>query len=107
MHEVVEKGVFKGIKLHEEGLDLYIIQYADDAIYLGDTFKKNTPNLLRILTCFHAASGLKINLQKCKGFGVGVNSLEIAGMVQWLGYEGSCFPFEYLGMSVGDACPVL
>ena len=40
------------------------LHYADDAIFLGEWNDYNLGNLMKILKCFHQASGLNINWNK-------------------------------------------
>lgn len=61
----------------------------------------NTKNLARILRCFHAASGLKVNFNKSKVFGIGVSDEIISQSARILGCEAGSFPFQFLGVPVG------
>ncbi|GJS55576.1 RNA-directed DNA polymerase, eukaryota, reverse transcriptase zinc-binding domain protein [Tanacetum coccineum] len=69
------------------------LQFVDDALIMGECSLTNTMNLSRILTCFHLASGLKVNFNKSKLFGVGVTPLEV---------KPSQFPCIYLGIPIGS-----
>ncbi|GJR22568.1 hypothetical protein Tco_0971095 [Tanacetum coccineum] len=55
----------------------------------------------RILTCFHLASGLKVNFNKSKIFGIGVNVNELNSLASSLGCQPSQFPCTYLGLPIG------
>nr|GEY17621.1 RNA-directed DNA polymerase, eukaryota, nucleotide-binding alpha-beta plait domain protein [Tanacetum cinerariifolium] len=44
----------------------------DDAVFIGEWSIENLDNLLKILNCFHLASGLCINVNKSHVLGVGV-----------------------------------
>lgn len=68
---------------------------------MGDWTKNNIKNLARILRCFHIASGLKVNFNKSKVFGVGVSIQETTRWALPLGCEPSSLPFNYLGVPVG------
>nr|GFA11148.1 RNA-directed DNA polymerase, eukaryota, reverse transcriptase zinc-binding domain protein [Tanacetum cinerariifolium] len=48
------------------------LKQADDAVFLGEWSDENLDNLLKILRCFHLASGLRINIAKSHVLGVGV-----------------------------------
>ncbi|GJZ55143.1 hypothetical protein Tco_0610336 [Tanacetum coccineum] len=67
----------------------------------GEWFIVNAKNLSRILTCFHLASGLKVNFNKSKIFGIGVSYEELNGIASSLGCLASQFPCTYLGLPVG------
>ncbi|GKD98181.1 RNA-directed DNA polymerase, eukaryota, partial [Tanacetum coccineum] len=71
MLEAREKHIFQGIKLGESDVTASHLQFADDAIFLGEWSKQNVLNLIRILRCFQVASGLKVNLSKSRLIGVG------------------------------------
>lgn len=49
----------------------------------------NFSNLARILRCFHASSGLKVNFHKSKVFGIGVSKSEDAKCARILGCEAA------------------
>ncbi|KAL4585017.1 hypothetical protein LXL04_009630 [Taraxacum kok-saghyz] len=50
---------------------------------------------------FFIASGLKVNLNKSKVFGVGVEDADILNLANILGCEPGKFPFTYLGVPLG------
>ena len=50
--------------------------------------QKNVSNLARILRCFHVVSGLKLNFNKLKVFGIGADFEEVR---RWAGPLG-CAP---------------
>ena len=68
---------------------------------MGDWTKNNIKNLARILRCFHIASGLKVNSNKSKVFGVRASVQETARWALLLGCKPSSLPFNYLGVPVG------
>ncbi|GJT13183.1 putative ribonuclease H protein [Tanacetum coccineum] len=82
--EAVEKCIFKGIKVGSERVVVSHLQYADDTIFFGEWDKENAKNLMCILKCFERVSGLKVNLNKSRLYGVGVNSDEVSNMASWM-----------------------
>ncbi|XP_035837499.1 uncharacterized protein LOC118485469 [Helianthus annuus] len=58
---------------------------SDDAMIMGVWNKEKIASVIRILRCFHACSGLKINLSKSSLFGIGVSNEEVEEMVNWIG----------------------
>ncbi|KAI3520556.1 hypothetical protein L1887_10005 [Cichorium endivia] len=96
-----DKGLFKGVKLPRNGPTLTHLFYADDAIFVGEWDRTNLKNLARILKCFHIASGLKVNFNKSRVFGIGASEAEIANWANIFGCEVGSFPFTYLGVPVG------
>ncbi|KAI3750395.1 hypothetical protein L2E82_21030 [Cichorium intybus] len=96
-----EHDIFNGVKLPNNGPSVSHLFYADDALFIGEWSRSNVKNLARILRCFHAASGLKVNFSKSKVFGVGVSTNELNQYANILGCEVGHMPFKYLGVPVG------
>ncbi|KAI3517218.1 hypothetical protein L1887_16430 [Cichorium endivia] len=101
MKEVCEKGLFTGIKVPHEDVSISHLFYADDALFLGEWSLENIKNLARVLRCFHVVSGLKVNFNKSRVFGIGVDSQEVSRWASPLGCEPASLPFTYLGVPVG------
>ncbi|GKA93191.1 RNA-directed DNA polymerase, eukaryota, reverse transcriptase zinc-binding domain protein [Tanacetum coccineum] len=57
--EATNNNIFHGVKVGKDKINISHLQFADDALILGDWSLTNAKNLSRILTCFHLASGLK------------------------------------------------
>ncbi|GKA96280.1 putative RNA-directed DNA polymerase, eukaryota, reverse transcriptase zinc-binding domain protein [Tanacetum coccineum] len=64
--------IFRGAEVGIDKVPISHLQFADDALIIGEWSTFNVQNLSRILTCFHLASGLKVNFNKSKLFGLGV-----------------------------------
>ncbi|GKC99825.1 putative RNA-directed DNA polymerase, eukaryota, reverse transcriptase zinc-binding domain protein [Tanacetum coccineum] len=75
--EATNHNIFHGIKVGKDKLHISHLQFADDALILGEWSLTNATNLSRILTCFHLASGLKVNFNKSKLYGIGVSNLKL------------------------------
>lgn len=97
----VEKGIFKGINIPGNGPMISHLFYADDALFIGEWSWSNLKNLTRILRCFHASLGLKVNFFKSKVFGIGATSAETSNWANILGCEAGSLPFTYLGVPIG------
>ncbi|GJU86013.1 RNA-directed DNA polymerase, eukaryota, partial [Tanacetum coccineum] len=65
---------------------------------LGEWSDANLANLIKILKCFHLASGLKINVQKSQLMGVGVSEELIRHGASSIGCAVLTTPFRYLGV---------
>ncbi|GKC46974.1 RNA-directed DNA polymerase, eukaryota [Tanacetum coccineum] len=67
----ITDGFFNGLHINAS-MSLSYLFYADDAVFLREWSDENLDNLLKILRCFHLASGLRINIAKSHVLGVGV-----------------------------------
>ncbi|KAL4558591.1 hypothetical protein LXL04_036792 [Taraxacum kok-saghyz] len=101
MNSTSQHSLFQGVQIPNGGPILSHLFYADDALFVGDWANTNFSNLSRILRCFHAASGLKVNYHKTKVYGIGVSANEIINCSRTLGCDSAVLPFTYLGVPVG------
>ncbi|GJV60786.1 zf-CCHC domain-containing protein [Tanacetum coccineum] len=74
--EEMENGVFRGVKVGENNVTVYHLQYADDTIFFGEWNKYNAS--------------------------IGVDEMELNYMAGWMGCGVGDFPFTYLGIPVGE-----
>ncbi|GJS09472.1 retrotransposon protein, putative, ty1-copia subclass [Tanacetum coccineum] len=77
-----------------------IFSMLDDTIFFGEWDRDNAQNLMCILKCFEEASGLKVNLNKSRLYGVGVSSGEEEDMARHMCCSVGEFPFMYLGLQI-------
>nr|GFC84533.1 arginine repressor C-terminal-like domain-containing protein [Tanacetum cinerariifolium] len=75
--EACSKGVYKGVFLAEDGSNVSLLQYANDALFFGKWSRSNARNLILILKFFEEAPGLKVSLLKSILFGIGVDPDEV------------------------------
>ncbi|GJZ28976.1 hypothetical protein Tco_0573623 [Tanacetum coccineum] len=101
MQEVVQGGLFNGVKVGSDGIEVSHLQYAADTIFVGDWNRRNIISLMKLLKCFQMASGLKVNLNKSTLFGIGVEMEEVEGWATSLRCRPGALPFYYLGLPVG------
>nr|GFB54140.1 RNA-directed DNA polymerase, eukaryota [Tanacetum cinerariifolium] len=97
----VNDGIFKGLHIRGSTSISHLI-YADDAVFIGEWSDQNMDNLLKILRCFHLASGLSINVNKSHVLGVGVPLDIVQQGAARIGCGIINTPFKYLGVMVGD-----
>ncbi|GJS60049.1 hypothetical protein Tco_0654833 [Tanacetum coccineum] len=95
------KGLFRDIQLANNGANLSLIQYADDALFFGDWSRLNTKNLIYFLKFFESASSLKINISKSMLFGIGVPTDDVVFVASLLDCSRDSLPFIYPRLSVG------
>nr|GEY59417.1 RNA-directed DNA polymerase, eukaryota [Tanacetum cinerariifolium] len=98
---VVDVGLFKGVRLQGSLLISHLF-YADDTLVLGEWSDKNLEVIIHTLKCFHLASGLKINIQKCQLLGVGVPRPIMEKAARCIGCDVLQNQFRYLGVMVGE-----
>ncbi|GKB77058.1 putative RNA-directed DNA polymerase, eukaryota, reverse transcriptase zinc-binding domain protein [Tanacetum coccineum] len=101
--EACDKGVFKGVSLNGGETNISLLQYANDTLLFGDWSLSNIRNLIRILKCFHNASGLGVNLSKNCIYGVGVQQNEVEMFARITSCKAGSLPFIYLGLPVGKS----
>ncbi|GKE78547.1 putative RNA-directed DNA polymerase, eukaryota, reverse transcriptase zinc-binding domain protein [Tanacetum coccineum] len=94
-------GFYKGVRLSNSGLNVSLLQFADDALLFGEWSRLNASNLINILKCFEMRSGLKVNLDKSRIFRVGVPDNDVSSVASSLGCAHGILPFIYLGLPVG------
>ncbi|GJX54257.1 putative RNA-directed DNA polymerase, eukaryota, reverse transcriptase zinc-binding domain protein [Tanacetum coccineum] len=99
--EATNKNIFRGIKVGKDKIHISHLQFVDDALIMGEWSRDNAKNLSRILTCFHLASGLKVNFNKSKLFGVGISTVDLHSLASFIGFLASQLPFTYLGLPIG------
>ncbi|GKB00054.1 putative RNA-directed DNA polymerase, eukaryota, reverse transcriptase zinc-binding domain protein [Tanacetum coccineum] len=61
--EAKNRSLFRGVEVGKDRINVSHFQFADDALILGEWSFLNVKNLSYILSCFHLASGLKINFK--------------------------------------------
>ncbi|GJS26151.1 reverse transcriptase domain, reverse transcriptase zinc-binding domain protein [Tanacetum coccineum] len=100
--EAVEKSIFRGVVVGANKVIVSHLQYADDTICFGEWNKENAKSLMYILKYFKKISGLKVNYNKSKIYGIGVNEEDMADMARWVRCEIGDIPFTYLGLPTGE-----
>lgn len=99
--EACDKKIYNGLFLDEDKSNVSLLQYADEVLFFSEWSKANIRCLLLILEAFHEASGLKINIQKSRIFGIGVLPCEVEEVARSFGCNPDSIPFNYLGLPVG------
>lgn len=83
------------------GVEVGLLQFADDAIFLGEASLPNMITLKCILRCFELVSGMKINFHKSKIAGIAVPDSTTNQFAALLNCKVMSIPFIYLGLPVG------
>lgn len=101
MKTTCQKGIFHGIKIPYSETLISHLFYANDVIFVGEWSQDNIKNLSRVLRCFQVASGLKVNFNKSRVFGIEVDMSDVTRWVAPLGCQLASLPFTYLGVPMG------
>ncbi|GKV25193.1 hypothetical protein SLEP1_g34663 [Rubroshorea leprosula] len=73
MSSAVEKQLYKGVVIGNEGVSVSHLQFADDTIFFGEASEDNIGVIKSIMRTFELSSGLKINFGKSQLIGIGVD----------------------------------
>lgn len=76
------KGIYQGVTLLDSKANISLLQYADDALFFGKWSRSNACNLVNILDCFHMVSGLNVNMEKSRLYGIRVDNLKVDNMAR-------------------------
>ncbi|GJR02216.1 putative RNA-directed DNA polymerase, eukaryota, reverse transcriptase zinc-binding domain protein [Tanacetum coccineum] len=100
--EAKDKNMYKGIDVGKDKVYMSHLQFTDDALFFGEWSLHNAKGSSRILACFHLSiTGLKVNLNKSKLFGVGASNLDLNFITNTIGCQPSNLPCIYLGLPIG------
>lgn len=102
LKEACDHGIFKGVNFQGNDPCISHLFYADDALFLGEWSKANINDLARILRCFYASSGLKVNFCKSRVFGIAASQQQVNRWARLLGCDLSSLLFIYLGGAGGS-----
>lgn len=84
MRATLEKSLIAGCKIGNREVHLSSLQFADDALFMGQPNTQNVITLKAILRCFELVVGLKVNFYKSKLVGIGVTKLYIQSFASML-----------------------
>ncbi|GKU89448.1 hypothetical protein SLEP1_g3583 [Rubroshorea leprosula] len=101
MTSAVEKEIYKGVRVGNEGVMVSHLQFADDTVFFGEASEDNIRVVKTVLRIFELASGLKINFRKSHVMGVGVAESWQTEMAYRLHCKEGELPFKYLGIPIG------
>ena len=65
MRVATKKKLLEGIKVGEKNIEVNMLQFADDTLFLSEAKTQNMV-IKSILRCFELAAGLKVNFIKSK-----------------------------------------
>ena len=101
VRQAIKKNLYSGIKVGTDGINVGLLQFADDTLFLCEANAQNAQILKAILRCFELVSGLRVNFSKTKVGGLGLDATMINEFSSTLNCKHMKIPFEYLGMQIG------
>ncbi|KAL4297438.1 hypothetical protein GQ457_12G004390 [Hibiscus cannabinus] len=94
-------GLYAGVRVGGSDLRLTHIQFADDLMVFVEARRESVINLMRLFKIFEVVSGLKLNLDKTKLFGVNVDENIIHEWANTINCDKDKLPTQYLGLPLG------
>ena len=101
VRKVVKTNLLSGLKFGRKEVEMCILRFADDTLFLCEDVFTNVMTLKVILRGFELALGLKINFHKSKLAGINILRSNIDCYTKTLNCAQMGLPFTYLGLEVG------
>jgi len=101
VRQALKANMLTSLKIGSKELEMCILQFADDTLFLCEDSLNNVLNLKAILRGFELASGLKINFHNLRLAGFSVQSNIVACFTKILNCTQIGVSFKYLGLDVG------
>ena len=101
VRQALKVNMLTGLKIGRHEVEMCILQFADDTLFLCEDTFGNVLTLKAILRGFELASGLKINFHKSRLVGINVQNSTIGCFTKMLNCIKMEVPFKYLGLEVG------
>ena len=99
--QATRKNLLSGIKIGDKNVEVDLLQFADDTLFLCEPNVQNIRCIKAILRCFELSSGLRVNYFKSKLGAIGVDSYEVKLYSEILHCSIMEIPFTYLGLTIG------
>lgn len=102
MQQAVRMNLFESFCVGRKDVEVSLLQFADETLFIGKPSIQNVLTLKSILRCFEIMSGLKVNFAKSKLAGISMERGETQRLALMLNCMTMEVPFLYLGMPVGE-----
>jgi len=89
--------LLQGVKVGRHEVDVCMLQFADDTLFLCETAYDNVVAIKAIMRCYELASGFKINFSKSKMADINVERNSLVCFAKSLNCTQMMVPFMYLG----------
>nr|GEX27682.1 RNA-directed DNA polymerase, eukaryota, reverse transcriptase zinc-binding domain protein [Tanacetum cinerariifolium] len=100
IEDAVALDFFKDLRVGDGDARISLLFYADDAMFKGKWDDTNITNIIIILNCFYLVTGLRLNLDKSKLYGVRVALDDVEPCSGATGCSVASLPFNYLGLPI-------
>jgi len=101
VREASRIGLLEGIFVGYKGVEMKLLQFADDTVFFCQPKLKCILAIKVILRSFEIASGLKVNFHKSKIGAVGISDMDMNIFSNSLNCGSMTLPFVYLGIRIG------
>jgi len=102
VRQAVKAQLLSELKIGRKEVELSLLQFADDTLFLCEDSYVNVVTLKAILRGFELALGLKINFNKSKLASINVLSRDIECYTKTLNCAQMGIPFSYMGLEGGE-----
>lgn len=100
VQKTCESGLLQPAALGKDKVQIPLLQYADDIIFVCNKGIENILLIKRLLRLFDLVSGLKVKFAKCKIFGLNLEEAELSSYAASLVCEVERGHFKYLGLQI-------
>lgn len=101
MRQARRLNLYKGFKVGRDGVEVSLLQFADDTLFICEPSTQNVLVMKSMLRCFKLMSGLKVNFFKNKLAGVSLATDALLWYANLLHCKTMEVPLIYLGIPVG------
>jgi len=99
--QATRKNLFSGINVGDKKVDVNLLQFADDTLFVCESNVQNIMSIKAMLTCFELSSSLRVNFHKSKQGAIGVDRFEVKMYYEIIHCSLMDLPFTYLGLPIG------
>ena len=98
--QATRKNMFSGIKVGGKKVEMNLLQFTNDTLFVYESKVQNIMCIKAILRCFELRFGLKVNFYKSKIDAIGVHRNEVKMYSEILHCSLIDIPFTYLGLTI-------
>jgi len=99
--QATRKNLLSGFKVGGKKVEVNLLQFADDTLFVCEPNVQNIMCIKAILRCFELSSGLKVNFHKSKIGAIGVDRYKVNMYFEILHCGLMNISFTYLGLPIG------